>query len=196
MSRRSSTTPSKSASQPKPTPSAFSFFTEKDEIDLLESLATPAAAPPRAYPFRRQFTESQIANKTRRLRQNYNKLARSKSFIKTPHHRRIYEIGNKIWGKEKTIVPPPPSAARKRRAAGGEEEINWNDYPFLMNAVSGVFRGTMNLYKEGLKALGKDIVKGLDNRWKEIAIEEAALHAEKLDLYCKTFKSERFNSKK
>ncbi|KAL8057718.1 hypothetical protein ABFX02_04G202200 [Erythranthe guttata] len=186
MSRRSSTTPSKSASRPKQTPSAFSFFTEKDEIDLLESLAptAAAAAPPRAYPFRRQFTESQIANKTRRLRQNYYKFARSESFIKTPHHRRIYEIGNKIWG----------NAAGG--GGGGEEEINWNDYPYLMNAVSGVFRGTMNLYKEGLKALGKDIVKGLDNRWKEIAIEEAALHAQKLDLYCKMFKSEGFNSNK
>ncbi|KAL2465515.1 Uncharacterized protein Adt_34640 [Abeliophyllum distichum] len=65
---------------------------------------------------------------------------------------------------------------RKRKSSeGSDESINWSDFPFLMKQVSGAFPGNVEVYKEGLKGLGADILKGLNEKWMMLEMEEAEI---------------------
>ncbi|PIM98948.1 hypothetical protein CDL12_28561 [Handroanthus impetiginosus] len=178
---------SKSPSQPPS--SSVKLFTEEDEINILRSLLNSAGNSYTAG----QFSESQITHKIRRLKEKYHKLARTKSSIKTAHDRDIYEIGRQIWGKEKTRMPSPPPVDRERKEKASESSkegaINWSGFPYMMKEVSRAFPGCEDLYKQGLTSLGQDILKGLEERWKALAEEEAAIQAKQARLFWGRLKS-------
>ncbi|KAL0390582.1 UNVERIFIED_CONTAM: hypothetical protein Scaly_0415300 [Sesamum calycinum] len=135
MNRRSA---SKAPSKPT------TLFTQKDEIDLLNSLLNSTGNPICGG----DFSEAQINDKIRRLKQKYHKQARSKSSIKTPHDREAYELARKIWGPKKTRIssPTPLDDAKKE---GSESRVNWSSYPFLMGRFRGHFREVTRFINKG-----------------------------------------------
>ncbi|KAL0436958.1 UNVERIFIED_CONTAM: hypothetical protein Sradi_0403700 [Sesamum radiatum] len=160
------------------------LFTQKDEIDLLNSLLNSTGNPICVG----DFSEAQMSDKIRRLKQKYHKQARSKSSIKTPHDRQVYELARKIWGPKKTRIssPTPLDDAKKE---GSESRVNWSSYPFLMRQVSRAFSGSYEVYKQGLEGLGEDVLKGFDEKWMELEKEEAALEARRAQLFHNQLKS-------
>lgn len=155
------------------------LFSENDEIALLNSVLNPGETP---FPDDK-FSAAQMADKIRRLKQKYHKFAQHNSSIKTPHDREIYEFARKIWGDEKTRMPV---SSLKPKEEEGEEKgsviaTNWSDFPFLMKHVSRAFPGCEEVYKEGLKGLGDDVLKGFDEKWKELDMEEAAIEGINLE---------------
>lgn len=166
--RPSSSTPPSTSKRPR--------FTQKDEINLLKSLLPSAAKP-----FNDRFSQSQVATKTRKLKRAYHKLARTKSLIKTPHDRSVYVLGRQIWGDDDN--------------RDDDEVINWSDYPNLMMEVSRTCPRNEELYKRGLEGLGKQIVKGLEEKWKNVEMDMASVKRKQIDLCCKCFfKSEVFKN--
>ncbi|KAL2536189.1 putative transcription factor [Forsythia ovata] len=185
--KRKSSTAVKHRNSPKslpPQPPSFTsqksnrLFTQEDEINLLKSLLNPTTNPfPNSH-----FSEAQITDKLRRLKQKYHKLAKTKSSIKTPHDRKIYEIARQIWGKKILSSSTPMGDDRKRKGSEGDESINWSDFPVLMKHVSRAFPGNVEVYKEGLKGLGADILKGLNEKWMMLEMEEAEIIARRAQL--------------
>ncbi|KAK4441231.1 hypothetical protein Salat_0458000 [Sesamum alatum] len=160
------------------------LFTQKDEIDLLNSLLNSAGNPISGG----DFSKAQISDKIRRLKQKYHKQARSKSSIKTPHDRKAYELARKIWGPKKTRIPSPPPLDDAKKE-GSESRINWSNFPFLMKQVSRAFSGSNEVYKQGLEGLGEDVLKGFDEKWMELENEEAALEDRRAQLFHNQLKS-------
>ncbi|KAK6138128.1 hypothetical protein DH2020_028128 [Rehmannia glutinosa] len=162
VNRRTPSNPSPSSAAAK------KLFTQNDEIDLLKSLLNNTTENNLSG----QFSETQINDKIRRLKQKYQKQAKSKPSIKTPHDRKTYEISREIWDRK------TPIEDEKKE----DSEINWSDYPFLMRQVSGAFPGSEEIYKKGLKGLGEDVLKGFENKWMELEMEEAEIEAKKAQL--------------
>ncbi|KAI3461359.1 hypothetical protein Pfo_018022 [Paulownia fortunei] len=187
MNLRSSTKlPSKPPSSTSQQP--HRLFTQKDEIDLLQSLSNSIGIGiPEGH-----FSEAQITDKIRRLKQRYHKQARSKSSIKTAHDRKTYEIARKIWGPKQTrISSPTPLDDEKKEDSKGRSgsTIKWSGFPFLMRQVSRDFPRSGEVYKQGLRGLGEDILKGLDEKWMELEMEEAAIEARRAQLVYNQLKS-------
>ncbi|KAK6144362.1 hypothetical protein DH2020_021182 [Rehmannia glutinosa] len=166
VNRRTPTNPSPSAAAKK-------LFTQNDEIDLLKSLLNNTTENN----LNGQFSETQINDKIRRLKQKYQKQAKSKPSIKTPHDRQTYEISREIWGPKKTEKTPTEDEKKEY------SEINWSDYPFLMRQISGAFPRSEEIYKKGLKGLGEDVLKGFEKKWMELEMEEAEIEAKKAQLF-------------
>ncbi|MCD9560324.1 hypothetical protein HAX54_018939 [Datura stramonium] len=149
-------------------------FTEDDEIQLLKTLSqspnNTVASPPLSGLRNGNFTETQIAKKLKRLKEKYHKLARSKSLIKTPHDGEVYEIGRKIWG-------------RHTAAAKGKELLVVN------HEVSEEKEDKRNGYcKEGLRRLGKEKLKKMNEKWMQLKLEESELNVKKVQLYHENLK--------
>lgn len=182
MCRRSSSKlplapPPSTSQQPK------RLFTQKDEIGLLKSLLNSTKSPISDG----RFSEAQITDKIRRLKQRYHKQARSKSSIKTTHDLKTYEISREIWGPKKTT--PLKDGKKEDSKCRSGTTINWNDFPFLMRQVSRAFPTCVEVYKEGLRGLGEDILKGLDEKWMELEMEEAAIEARRAQFVYNQLKS-------
>lgn len=154
------------------------IFTEKDEIQLLKTLSQSPNKP-----YNTNFTSTQIAKKLKRLKEKYHKLARSKSLIKTPHDREIYEIGRTIWGRN-------ANAAKGKELLGVELHESFEgviileDFTFLMNEMKAVFERNEGYYcKEGLRRLGKKKLKEMNEKWMELKLEESEVMMSKAQLY-------------
>ncbi|KAL3354376.1 hypothetical protein AABB24_018828 [Solanum stoloniferum] len=158
------------------------LFSENDEIALLKTLSQ---SPNNNGLRTGNFTDAQIANKLKKLKEKYHKLARSKSQIKTPHDGEIYEIGRKIWGR---------NAAKGKELLVVEEEnhdededVNLDDFSFLVNEMTMVFQ--RNEYcKEGLRKLGKKKLMEMNEKWMELKLKESELMMNKTQLYHENLK--------
>ncbi|XP_060169674.1 STOREKEEPER protein-like isoform X2 [Lycium barbarum] len=167
-------------------------FTENDEIQLLKTLLKSpnnSSGLPDS-----NLTKTQIAKKVKRLKEKYHKFARSKSLIKTPHDGKIYEIGRKIWGrnaaKEKELhekelhekeLHENHEVSEEERAIE-IENVNLDDFPFLVNEMTTNFQRN-DYFKEGLRRLGKEKLKGMNEKWMELKLEESELMVNKVQLY-------------
>ncbi|KAA8550297.1 hypothetical protein F0562_001981 [Nyssa sinensis] len=169
------------------------LFTEEDEIRLLKAFlrttkSTKSSTTPLSSLIGGQFSDSQITDKLRRLRQRYHKLARTKSFIKTPHDRQIYEIAGKIWGKKATNSSSPdrnPGESTENpkniEENGAYGEVGLENFPVLRREVDRIFPENA-VYREGLKFLGRSKLRGLNEKWMEQRMEEAGLAAKRAQL--------------
>ncbi|XP_069147186.1 probable transcription factor At1g61730 [Solanum lycopersicum] len=159
------------------------LFTLSDEIALLKTLSQS----PNSNELRTgNFTEAQIANKLKKLKEKYHKLARSKSQIKTPHDGEIYEIGRKIWGRN-------AAKGKELLVVVGEEDhdededVNLDDFSFLVNEMTMVFQ--RNEYcKQGLRKLGKKKLMEMNEKWMELKLKESELMMNKTQLYHENLK--------
>ncbi|KAK4369566.1 hypothetical protein RND71_013358 [Anisodus tanguticus] len=127
-------------------PETHRVFTENDEIQLLKFLSQ--SPNNNTVTFNGNFTETQIAKKLKRLKEKYHKFARSKSLIKTPHDQKIYEFGRKIWGRNAAKGKEPVIELHEKR----------NEYCL-----------------EGLRRLGKEKLKKMNEKWMELKLEESEL---------------------
>ncbi|KAJ8568381.1 hypothetical protein K7X08_027914 [Anisodus acutangulus] len=178
-------------------PETHRVFTENDEIQLLKFLSQ--SPNNNTVTFNGNFTETQIAKKLKRLKEKYHKFARSKSLIKTPHDQKIYEFGRKIWGRnaakgkepvielhEKDLIHEPPvlKLHENHEVSGeeGTEDVNLEDFPFLVNEMTTMFQ--RNEYcLEGLRRLGKEKLKKMNEKWMELKLEESELTMNKVQLH-------------
>lgn len=178
-------------------PSRRVLFTEEDEIHLLKALkranklsssAVAYPPPPLSGVIGGDFSDVQITDKLRRLRQRYHKLARTKSLMKTPRDRKIYEMGRKIWGK-KLKNSRESKSVEEEEDGGFEGEVDLGDFPALMREVSGIFPEN-SVYREGLERLGREKLMSLNEKWMVQRMEEAGLLAKKAELFYEQTKLE------
>ncbi|OIT28047.1 PREDICTED: probable transcription factor At1g11510 [Nicotiana attenuata] len=170
------------------TPEAHRVFTENDEIQLLKTIS---GSPNNSeFTSNGNFTEKQIAKKLKRLKEKYHKLARSKSLIKTPHDKKIYEIARQIWGRNAAKGKEPGvelhrSCEEEKGAeveVEVEEEVNLEEFPFLVSEMMSIF-GRSEYCKEGLRRLGKEKLKRMNEKWMELRLKEAEIMVNKAKLY-------------
>lgn len=148
-----------------------------------------------------RFTQAQVSDKLRRSRAKYHKLARSKSRIKTPHDEKFYRIAQQIWGKkpkpgvsngdvqvEDPAIMSADGGERQFEAAddGNEpreesEAVDLEDYSALVSEFSRVLPHN-SMWREGLKQLGNEKLKEMNERWLSIEIEEAKIAAKRGEL--------------
>ncbi|CAL5432239.1 unnamed protein product [Camellia sinensis] len=176
-------------------PSRRVLFTEQDEIHLLKALkranklsssAVASPPPPLSGVIGGDFSDVQITDKLRRLRQRYHKLARTKSLMKTPRDRKIYEMGRKIWGKK---LKNSRRVSKSVEDGGFEGEVDLSDFPALLREVSGIFPEN-RVYREGLERLGREKLMSLNEKWMVQRMEEAGLLAKKAELFYEQTKLE------
>ncbi|GMP98895.1 hypothetical protein CsSME_00046602 [Camellia sinensis var. sinensis] len=176
-------------------PSRRVLFTEQDEIHLLKALkrankpsssAVASPPPPLSGVIGGDFNHVQITDKLRRLRQRYHKLARTKSLMKTPRDRKIYEMGRKIWGKK---LKNSRRESKSVEDGGFEGEVDLGDFPALLREVSGIFPEN-RVYREGLERLGREKLMSLNDKWMVQRMEEAGLLAKKAELFYEQTKLE------
>ncbi|XP_028101956.1 probable transcription factor At1g11510 [Camellia sinensis] len=176
-------------------PSRRVLFTEQDEIHLLKALkranklsssAVASPPPPLSGVIGGDFSDVQITDKLRRLRQRYHKLARTKSLMKTPRDRKIYEMGRKIWGKK---LKNSRRESKSVEDGGFEGEVDLSDFPALLREVSGIFPEN-RVYREGLERLGREKLMSLNEKWMVQRMEEAGLLAKKAELFYEQTKLE------
>ncbi|XP_009592165.1 probable transcription factor At1g44810 [Nicotiana tomentosiformis] len=179
----------KSSEKPTPitktiskTPETHRVFTEIEEIQLLKTLLeSPNNSE---FTSNGNFTETQIAKKLKRLKEKYHKLARSKSLIKTPHDQKIYEIARQIWGRNAAKGKEPVVELNRscEEEKGVEEEVNLEEFPFLVSEMMSIF-GRNEYCKEGLRRLGKEKLKRMNEKWMELRLKEAEVMVNKAKLY-------------
>ncbi|PHU03787.1 hypothetical protein BC332_29038 [Capsicum chinense] len=146
-------------------------FTEKDEIQVLKNLSQlPISMKDPLH----NFTGKQIAKKQKRLKEKYHKFARTKSLMKTPHDREVYELGRKIWGRD----------AIKEKEKSHIDDVNLEEFPFLVNEMKVYFPN----YEEGLKRLGEKKLKEMNEKWMELKLEESELMVNKSQLFHENLK--------
>nr|XP_016475702.1 PREDICTED: uncharacterized protein LOC107797339 [Nicotiana tabacum] len=166
------------------TPETHRVFTENDEIQLLKTLSgSPNTSE---FTSNGNFTEKQIAKKLKKLKEKYHKLARSKSLIKTPHDQKIYEIARQIWGRNVAKGKEKEPVVELHRSC--EEEVNLEEFPFLVSEMMSVF-GRSGYCKEGLRRLGKEKLKKMNEKWMELRLKEAEIMVNKAKLYHEQLKS-------
>ncbi|KAK9279042.1 hypothetical protein L1049_012717 [Liquidambar formosana] len=176
------------------------IFTEKDERGLLKALfnltkstrfstsSTNIASPIYnliAKSLSAEFSHGQITDKLRRLRQKYHKQARTKSLIKTPHDRKIYELARKIWGKNSLKKRNSSECGDEPKIVSGvwaarKEEGNLWDFPGLMGEISWLPEN--EVWREGLRCLESAELKGLNEKWILQQMEEAEVLAKMAEL--------------
>ncbi|KAG6570827.1 hypothetical protein SDJN03_29742, partial [Cucurbita argyrosperma subsp. sororia] len=184
-------------------PETLTHFSEEDELNLLNcylQIARSANPTSNSQPtldspaldrietaLRPKFTYSHIADKLHRLKLQYHKLARTKSLIKTPHHRRILEIGRSIWGKPPTSRTKPQAILRaiprriKQRSGSSKKGVDLNDFPVLLSEFSRRFPGN-GVWKEGLRGMEEKSLRDMNEKWVLLHIEEAELKARRAAL--------------
>ncbi|CAL5436177.1 unnamed protein product [Camellia sinensis] len=176
-------------------PSRRVLFTEQDEIHLLKALkranklsssAVASPPPPLSGVIGGDFSDVQITDKLRRLRQRYHKLARTKSLMKTPRDWKIYEMGRKIWGKK---LKNSRRESKSVEDGGFEGEVDLGDFPALLREVSGIFPEN-RVYREGLERLGREKLMSFNEKWMVQRMEEAGLLAKKAELFYEQTKLE------
>lgn len=190
-------------------------FTDEDEITLLESLCkatdksvsspdgidTPTFEKMHEY-LGPRFTRTQVSDKLRRLRVKYRKQSRNKSSIKTPHDRQIYEIGRKIWSKDKAGVAeelngaPLQSQSLSHGQKSPEEAVpleevdkegkkEGGDYlqelPLLVAECERAFEGN-GMWRQVLKGLDEGKLRKMNEKLVMLKYEEAVLVAKKAEL--------------
>ncbi|XP_060169676.1 uncharacterized protein LOC132600486 isoform X4 [Lycium barbarum] len=62
------------------------------------------------------------------------------------------------------------------------ENVNLDDFPFLVNEMTTNFQRN-DYFKEGLRRLGKEKLKGMNEKWMELKLEESELMVNKVQLY-------------
>ncbi|KAG6606028.1 hypothetical protein SDJN03_03345, partial [Cucurbita argyrosperma subsp. sororia] len=170
-------------------------FTDEDELDLLNCYlevagsknSQPTLDSPAldriATALGHKFRHSHIADKLHRLKIQYHKFARTKSFIKTPHHLRILEIGRSIWGKPHIPRTKPQVISRRirGRSVAKKKGVDLKNFPVLVSEFSRQFPGN-GVWREGLKGMEEWSLKGMNEKWVLLHIEEAELKARRVAL--------------
>ncbi|KAF3455155.1 hypothetical protein FNV43_RR05603 [Rhamnella rubrinervis] len=179
------------------------LFTEEDETHLLKIFyKVTKSSPPSSSPINSpnldrierslglRFSHTQIIDKLRRLRLKYHKQARTKSLIKTHHDRQVYKIARKIWGKTTSSSSSARSESKGKEvksseSGGGGEEVGLEEFPVLKKEVEvccgGYLEGNV-VWKKGLMGLEEKTLKGLNEKWMLLKLEEAKVMAWRAEL--------------
>ncbi|KAH7542111.1 hypothetical protein FEM48_Zijuj02G0038500 [Ziziphus jujuba var. spinosa] len=170
------------------------LFTEEDETHLLQIFyhITKSSPPSSAInspnldriekSLGLRFSHTQIIDKLRRLRLKYHKQARTKSLIKTHHDREVYKIARKIWGRKGSNSRGGKTEEEKEK----EEEqrigdVGLEEFPVLKHEAFGVLQGNV-VWKKGLMGLEEKTLKGLNEKWMLLKMEEAEVMATRAEL--------------
>lgn len=178
------------------------IFREEDEIQLLNSVLKIAKSSSSTRVVKidstifnlmgnslgpKVFTRKQLSDKFRRLRIKYRKQAKSKSSIKTPRDRRLYEIGRMLWSKNSSTDDQLPVTEENGAAEDEKESSNRVDlrkYPFLMEEFEKSLEGNKGgAWREILEGgLEESKVREMNDRLVMLRYEEASVMAKKAKL--------------
>ncbi|EXC24898.1 hypothetical protein L484_011764 [Morus notabilis] len=130
-----------------------------------------------------RFSHTQIIDKLRRLKLKYHRQARTKSLIRTHHDLRLHRISRSIWGRININSAKRHIAFHQEKGENNTDAaaVGLEDFPFLKEEFSRILPEN-GVWKQGLKCLGAEKMRGFNEEWMLVRKEEAELRAKRAEL--------------